>query len=100
MEWGRRMLKHPRVKTWVMGRGLKPHLFQDGGDLVEPMMWATAEPIQGLLEKPIFVTRVGGIPDRGPDDRELVIRKICLAEGIFAIPLLENALGADGLRCE
>ena len=89
------MLKHPRIKTWVMGQRLKPHLFQDLSDLVKPMVWATAKPVQGFLQKTILVTRVCGIPDRGSDHSQFVVREICLAEGILAITLLKYAFFAN-----
>ena len=54
------------------------------------MTWATTETVQCLLEKPVFARLSVGITGWRADDGDFVRWQNAIAEGIFAIALLED----------
>ena len=77
-------------EAWIRWIGLQTHRHEDGADLIVPVTGATTETVQCLLEKPVFARLALGSPDGG---RTMVTSsgwQSAIAEGIFAIALLED----------
>ena len=83
-----------------MRRRLEVHFGEYFCDRVVPMMRGATEAVERLVEEPEFVFVVGGVADRWVYDHALVIRESGIAEGVFAVALLEDAAVADGLGSE
>jgi len=87
-------------EAWVVGRWLEAHFGEYIVDHVVPMARGSAKTIQCFVEKPVLILVVCGIANRWTDDSALICGKKGIAEGIFAVTLLENAFFADGFGCE
>ena len=58
------------------------------------------EAIESLVEQPILVVVEGGITHWWADDSHFVVREDGIAEGVFAVALLKDALVANSLGRE
>ena len=85
-------------ETWVVDGCLEAHGGKYFSKCIVPMVWASSQPVECLLEVPILIFIVSWISCRWAHGEPLVFWEGGIAKCIFAIALLENASVANGLR--
>ena len=78
-----------------MWRRLEVHFLEDGGNHVVPMFWRAAEAVESFIKEPELVFVVSRIAYWRTNDHSLVVREFSIAEGVFAVALLENTFIAN-----
>ena len=68
---------------------------ENGGEHFVPVMGATTESVEGLVERLSVIFVLARITDWRSNVHALVVWESCLAEGVFAVALLEDALVLD-----
>ena len=74
---------------------LEPHVFEDRGKHIEPVLGAVAEAVKRFVEEPELIFVVCRVTNRRPHNRLLTVRELGVAESILAISLLEDSAFAD-----
>ena len=74
---------------------LEPHVFEDRGKHVEPVLGAAAKAVKCFVEELELIFVVCRVTNRRLHNCIFTIRELGVAESILAIPLLEDAAFAD-----